>query len=81
MVALVGDFGLARFGPRPMDELCTNQSSSTGVRGSPGSVAPESRVSEYGWGSEVSTSRAVYSYGIVLLEMFTGKRLTDEMLS
>ncbi|KAK2980241.1 hypothetical protein RJ640_026537 [Escallonia rubra] len=35
---------------------------------------------EYGMGEEVSTEADMYSYGIMLLEMFTGKRPTESML-
>ncbi|KAL8241364.1 hypothetical protein R6Q59_014719 [Mikania micrantha] len=69
MVAHVGDFGLARF-------LGTTsyQSSSTGIRGTIGYVAPE-----YGAGSEMTSSGDVYSFGILVLEVMTGKMPTDEI--
>jgi len=36
-------------------------------------------ISEYGMGSEVSIEGDVYSFGILILEMLTGRRPTDEM--
>ncbi|XP_077225768.1 receptor kinase-like protein Xa21 [Tasmannia lanceolata] len=36
-------------------------------------------IAEYGAGGHVSTTGYVYSYGILLLEIFIGKRPTDEM--
>ncbi|RWW01684.1 hypothetical protein GW17_00035265 [Ensete ventricosum] len=34
---------------------------------------------EYGMGGQVSTHADVYSYGVLLLELFTGRRPTDDM--
>ncbi|KAG2629103.1 hypothetical protein PVAP13_3KG411707 [Panicum virgatum] len=74
-LARVGDFGLAQF-LHGFSSYGGHQNSTSlfGPRGSVGYIPPE-----YGMGSRISTEGDIYSYGIVLLEMLTGKRPTDEL--
>nr|XP_023872126.1 LRR receptor-like serine/threonine-protein kinase EFR [Quercus suber] len=73
MVAHVSDFGLARLLPITNDSS-GKQTSTIGIKGSIGYVAPE-----YGMGGAASIEADVYSYGILLLEIFLGKKPTDDM--
>ncbi|KAM7469567.1 hypothetical protein LguiA_007750 [Lonicera macranthoides] len=74
LTAHVGDFGLARLLSNSADRFAQAQSSSMGIKGSIGYAAPE-----YGMGGAASKCGDVYSYGVLLLEMFTGRRPTDDM--
>ncbi|KAL8048777.1 hypothetical protein ABFX02_07G088900 [Erythranthe guttata] len=71
MTAYVGDFGLAKI----ISSIHSSQESSgtIGIRGTIGYVPPE-----YGTSNTITTKGDVYSYGILVLEMFTNRRPTDD---
>ncbi|KAL1223960.1 putative LRR receptor-like serine/threonine-protein kinase [Cardamine amara subsp. amara] len=74
MVAKVGDFGLARVLFNASDDGRHASISSTHVlKGSIGYIPPE-----YGLGEKSSQAGDVYSFGVMLLELFSGKSPMDE---
>ncbi|CAN6334729.1 unnamed protein product [Urochloa humidicola] len=76
MGARLADFGLAKFLHSFSHSSHHSSTSLLGPRGSIGYIAPE-----YGFGSKLSVEGDVYSYGIIILEMLTGKCPTDDMFT
>ncbi|XP_077239119.1 receptor kinase-like protein Xa21 [Tasmannia lanceolata] len=73
MTAHLGNFGLARFLSRITGNSSDDRSSTIGLKGTIGYIAPE-----YGTGAHISMAGDVYSYGILLLEIVTGKSPTGD---
>jgi len=64
----IADFGTAKVFPEDETHV------STGVVGTPEYMAPE-----YAMGEQLSVNVDVYSFGILLLELVTGKKISSEM--
>uniref|UniRef100_A0A0E0MHD9 non-specific serine/threonine protein kinase n=1 Tax=Oryza punctata TaxID=4537 RepID=A0A0E0MHD9_ORYPU len=76
MVAHVSDFGMAKFLYSGSSMASSTSYSIGGPRGTIGYITPE-----YGMGCKISFEGDIYGYGIILLEMITGKYPTDEMFT
>ncbi|KAL4034313.1 hypothetical protein IC575_007447 [Cucumis melo] len=76
MTAKVGDFGLARLLMEGGNNQSSSISSSHVLKGSIGYLPPE-----YGVGRKPTTAGDVYSFGVTLMELFTGKCPTHESFS
>ncbi|KAL1348313.1 hypothetical protein HN51_024313 [Arachis hypogaea] len=74
VVAHLGDFGLARLVHGAASCSSSGQVSSSAIKGTIGYIPPE-----YGASGLVSPEGDMYGYGILLLEMITGKKPTDSM--
>ncbi|TXG75659.1 hypothetical protein E1A91_1Z029300v1 [Gossypium mustelinum] len=74
MVAHVADFGLAKLLSTVTSNIGSDQTGSSLIKGTIGYVAPE-----YGMNGSVSPEGDIYSYGIMLFEMITGRRPTCDL--
>ncbi|XP_011619245.1 interleukin-1 receptor-associated kinase 1 isoform X1 [Takifugu rubripes] len=73
MTAKLGDFGLARFAPRPSPSETKPLGRTTTIRGTLAYLPHE-----YVRTGKLGTVVDVYSFGVVLLEVLTGRRALEE---
>ncbi|XP_020592640.1 uncharacterized protein LOC110033111 [Phalaenopsis equestris] len=76
LIAHVGDFGLSRMLYENVNISLQASSNQSGIKGTIGYIAPEN-----GEVASLSPSADVYSFGIVLLEMLTRTRPTDDVFN